>query len=226
MRFFSRSIPVLLAALAFAITACGGAASDVPATTDAPTADDTPASIAGGTTLRVGFHGLGQIPDPVKVGWQSVRTGLAETLFKLDTNLDPEPWLATGIRPLDGTTWEITIRQGVKFHNGTVMDAAAVKASLERTIASNAGSKALLDIARIEEKDPYTIIIVTNEPNPALPGILTHPTMSIVAAAAAEAMGDAFNERPVLTGAFKVEKFQLAKELVVVRNEEYWGLHL
>ena len=223
MKRFNIFSGILLIVSAFAITACGGATTAVPAPTTAPLAATNPAPIAEETTLRVGFHGLGQSPDPVKVGWQSVRTGLAETLFKLDTNLDPVPWLATGIVPLDETTWEITIRQGVKFHNGALMDAAAVKASLERTINENAGSKTLLDIARIEEKDSFTIVVVTNGPNPALPGILTHPTMSIVDAAAAEAMGDAFNERPVLTGPYKVDKFQLADKLEVVRNEDYWG---
>jgi peptide/nickel transport system substrate-binding protein len=44
-----------------------------------------------------------------------------------------------------------------------------------------------------------------------------------VEAGAAEAMGDAFIERAVLTGPFKVERFQRDRELVAVRYDDYWG---
>ena len=40
---------------------------------------------------------------------------------------------------------------------------------------------------------------------------------------AAQTMGDAFTEMPVLTGPFKMERFQQDKEWVVVRHREYWG---
>jgi peptide/nickel transport system substrate-binding protein len=103
------------------------------------------------------------------------------------------------------------------------MDAVAVKASLERAIAKSPVAKTVLDIARIEVKDPSNLTIVTNQPSPILPALLAEPTSAILDAAAAEAMGDAFIERPVLTGPFKVERFQRDKELVVVRHAEYWG---
>lgn len=103
------------------------------------------------------------------------------------------------------------------------MDAVVVKASLERAIAESASAKALLDIARIEVKDPLTLTIVTNGPSPIMPGLLSGTTTTIVDTAAAEALGDAFTERPVMTGPFKVEKFQLDKELVVSRHDGYWG---
>jgi peptide/nickel transport system substrate-binding protein len=148
---------------------------------------------------------------------------VAETLFKLGKDLKLEPWLATGARKLDEKTWEITLRQGVKFHNGAIMDATAVKASLERAIAKSPSARAVLDIARIEVKDPSTVMMVTNGPSPILPALLAELTVGIVDAVAAKAMGDAFTERPVLTGPFKAERFQLDKEFVVVRHNEYWG---
>ena len=103
------------------------------------------------------------------------------------------------------------------------MDAAAVKGSLERAITESGSAKALLDIAKMEVGDSLTLIIVTNEPSPILPGLLSGTTTTVVDAVAAAAMGDAFLEKPVMTGPFKVEKFQLDKELVVVRHDEYWG---
>ncbi len=127
-------------------------------------------------------------PDPVKGGFNAIKTGLSETLFKLGRDLKPEPWLATGARKLDGKMWEVTLRQGVKFHDGASMDAAAVKASLERAIAESATARALLDIAQVEVKDPSTITITTNNPSPILPALLAEPTGGIVNAAAAATM--------------------------------------
>jgi len=177
-------------------------------------------------TLKVGLPFLftNQNPDPHKGGGlHLIQTGVAETLFKLGKDLKPEPWLATRSRQLDEKTWQITLRQGVKFHNGVPMDAAAVKASLERAIAKSPVAKAVLDIARIEVHDPSTLTIVTNNPSPILPGLLTDPNSVIADAAAAEAIGDPFAEKPVLTGPFKVERLQQDKELVVVHHRQYWG---
>jgi peptide/nickel transport system substrate-binding protein len=162
-------------------------------------------------------------PDPVVGAIHSITTGVAETLFKLGKDLKLEPWLATGAQQLDEKTWEITLRQGVKFHSGAVMDAPAVKASLERAIAKSPSAKVVLDIARIEVIDPSTLMIATNKPSPILPALLAELTAGIVDAVAAQAMGDAFTEKAILTGPFKVERFQLDKEFVVVRHKEYWG---
>jgi peptide/nickel transport system substrate-binding protein len=179
-----------------------------------------------GKTLKVGLPFLftNQPPDPAKGGgFQLIQYGLGETLFKLGKDLRPEPWLSAGARQLDEKIWQVTLRQRVKFHNGAPMNAAAVKASLERAIAMSPMAKARLDIVRIEVNDPSTLTMTTKNPSPILPGLLTDPTSVIVDAAAAEAMADAFTEKPVLTGPFKVEQFQQDKELVAVRHTEYWG---
>ena len=235
MMSFNRFFIVLLATLVLAITACGGAATAVPASTPASVAPSpTTQQSSGATTiearrsstseeitLRVGTGFLTAIVPPVR--HTAVAMGLGETLFRLGDEYRPVPWLATEAKNLDEKTWEITLRQGVKFHNGVEMDAAAVKASLERAFAESASIKGLLDTARTDVKDAYTLTIVTNRPSPILPSLLTAGRTAIVEVGAAQAMGDAFNEKPVLTGPFKVERFQQGKELVAVRHEDYWG---
>ena len=224
---FSRSIPVLLAVLALAVTACGGSAEPAPTqatqveTTASKAEPPTTAAKTKEITLRVGTGFLTAIAPPIR--HTAVAMGLGETLFRLGDEYRPVPWLATEAKNLDEITWEITLRQGVKFHNGVEMDAAAVKASLERAFAESASIKRLLDIARIDVKDAYTLTIVTNRPSPILPNLLTERGTAIVEVGAAQAMGNAFKEKPVLTGPFKVERFQPSKELVAVRHEDYWG---
>ncbi|PKB78450.1 MAG: hypothetical protein BZY88_18150 [SAR202 cluster bacterium Io17-Chloro-G9] len=225
MKFSPRSIPVFPAVLLFAISACGGADTAVPAST--PVSGGSTTGATGSSTseeivLRVGVSWLsGSLAPPARFG--PVDLGLGETLFRLGDEYRVMPWLATGAQNLDGKTWEISLRQGVKFHNGAEMDAAAVKASLERAFAEKPSVKDLLDTDTIEVKDRYTLTIVTNNPSPILPNLLTPGETAIVDAAAAQAMGGAFNDKPVLTGPFKVERYLQGEELVAVRHEDYWG---
>jgi peptide/nickel transport system substrate-binding protein len=218
-------IIVLLSILVLAITACSQSSTSSPEPLQQGQQTLNVAA-TGERVLRVGLPFLftNQPPDPSKGGgFHLIQTGLGETLFKLDQDLRPEPWLAAGAEQLDEKTWEITLRQGVKFHNSALMDAAAVKASLERAITKSPTAKALLDIASIEVKEPLTLTIVTNNPSPVLPGMLTDPSSVILDAGAAEAMGEEIAENPVLTGPFKWEQFRQDQELVVVRHPEYWG---
>jgi peptide/nickel transport system substrate-binding protein len=231
MTFFSRCIPVFLALLTLGLIACGGAASEAPAATtasdasqqssSATTTEETTSSPSEEVTLRVGTGFLSAIAPPTRT--TAVAMGIGETLFRLGEGYRPVPWLATEAKNLDEKTWEISLRQGVKFHNGVEMDAAAVKASLERAFQESASIKALLNTASIEVKDANTLIIVTNRPSPIFPSLLTAGRTAIVEVGAAQPMGKAFNEKPVLTGPFKVERFQSGKELVAVRNDDYWG---
>ena len=213
-----RILSVISLTLVLTIEACAGSATPNGSRSDAAQSSTSSNQAGGGSsppvgekTLRVGLPFLSQPPDPVKGGFQPVQTGLAETLFKLDYGLKPQPWLATSARQLNAQTWDTTLREDVKFHNGDLMDAAAVKTSLERAIAKSTRAKVLLDIAKIEVNSPFTLTISTNNPSPILPALLTELTSSIVDAAAAEAMGEAFTEKPVLTGPFTVERFQLEK---------------
>ncbi|MFY9526291.1 MAG: ABC transporter substrate-binding protein, partial [Limnochordia bacterium] len=83
-------------------------------------------------------------------GWGTIRYGIGETLFKLNDNLEVVPLLAKDYSLSgDKLSWTINLRDNVKFHNGKVMDGAAVKASLERLIQKNERAAAGLMIDTI-----------------------------------------------------------------------------
>lgn len=69
------------------------------------------------------------------------------------------PRLATSWRAsADGRTWTFTLRPGVTFHTGRQLDAAAVKASIERTIASKTGAYYIWDaVSSIRAEGPGTV---------------------------------------------------------------------
>ncbi len=175
--------------------------------------------------LNVGVIWLDSPLDPVKSGWVANQSGLSENLFRLSgTTLSPEPWLATEAVHVDPLTWRIGIRTGVKFHNGNVMDAAAVKASLERAITLSPESADILAIDTITVEDEQTIIVTTTAPQPTLPGLLITPSLAITDAAAADAAGDGnIIAARALTGPYIPTEYVQLEHLDSVANDDYWG---
>ena len=211
-RFLGPAFTILI----LVITACGTAATATPSTTG------TSAAPAEERVLKVAMTFLDEPPDPYQAGWLAVPTGLAETLFRLGDNLKPEPWLATGATQVGPTIWEITLREGVKFHNGVVMDAAKVKGSLDLALKRRPGTRVLLDIDRIEVKDPSTVIIITNSPNPTLPGLLTNQNTSIADPDTVPASLEDSAERAAMTGPYKLVSFTTDRSMKVVAHTDYW----
>ncbi|GAA4990819.1 ABC transporter substrate-binding protein [Pseudonocardia tropica] len=119
---------VLLAATALTLTACGSGAGGT-------TADAGPPR-PGGTLVFAVSSDQG-CADPQQVGSNDSIYSLRQVVDSL-TDQDPEtgqlvPWLATrwSSNP-DGTAWTFTLRPGATFSDGAPVDAAAVKANLDR----------------------------------------------------------------------------------------------
>jgi peptide/nickel transport system substrate-binding protein len=175
--------------------------------------------------LNAGVIWLDSPLDPVESGWVANQSGMSENLFRLSaTDLSPEPWLATSATRLDPLTWEIELRPDVKFHNGAVMDAHAVKASLERTIRLSSASAESLTIDTVTVTGEHTITVVTTAPQPTLPGLLTVPAVAITDAAAADAAGEGnFIAAGALTGPYIPTEYIQKERLSSVSNDHYWG---
>ena len=176
-------------------------------------------------TLNAGVIWLSTPLDPAESGWVTSQSGMSENLFRLSTDdLSPEPWLSTGGTQLDPLTWEIGIRSGVEFHNGNMMDAQAVKDSLERVVRLSAGSADSLAIDSIAVKDDHTITVTTTDPRPTLPGLLTAPATAVIDAAAADAAGEGnFIDAGAMTGPYIPTKYIQEERLETVSNDNYWG---
>ncbi|WP_440108816.1 nickel ABC transporter substrate-binding protein [Paenibacillus sp. QZ-Y1] len=154
--------------------------------------------------------------------WIALRAGVTETLLRLDEKMKVSPWLASDWKAMDDRTWTFTIREGIKFQDGTPLNAEAVKASFERGIADSKALDAALKIDSIEANGQQ-LQITTKEPYPAFPTELVHPTTSIISVDAEESMGkEAFNSAPVGTGPFKVTRFTPGSEIQLERFDDYW----
>lgn len=176
-------------------------------------------------------HGSNDVPSA------NVQRNIFETLVvrNFETG-DIEPLLAESWEYVDDLTLQLKLRQGVKFHDGTDFNAAAVKANLDRLLDPNIASPRLSNFEPIKEVvvvDDYTVQIKTEQPYGPLLFTLTHPGGNIMSPAVIEedykrmeAGGEARaygNENPIGTGFLKLDKWDPGKEIRLVKNTEYWG---
>ncbi|WP_232276338.1 nickel ABC transporter substrate-binding protein [Paenibacillus sp. 481] len=154
--------------------------------------------------------------------WVALRAGAVETLVRLDENVQLSPWLATDWKAIDDRTWTFTIRTDVQFHDGTKLDASAVKASLERASKESKSVTKALNIEKMDANEQQ-LTIVTKTPHPALPSELVNPVTAIVNTVAEQKMGaEQFNRAPIGTGPFQVSQFTPDSEVQLKRYDQYW----
>ncbi|MBD3812356.1 MAG: ABC transporter substrate-binding protein [Betaproteobacteria bacterium] len=128
----------------------------------------------------------------------------------------------------DDKTHVFTLRKGVKFHNGDVCDAEAVKWSLERVKDPAVGSPhgwKFGQLAGIDVIDDHTIRMRFNKPYAFLPVALTGSTGragTIVSKRAVEQYGKAFGRNPVGTGPFKFAGWRENESIKLERNPDYF----
>jgi peptide/nickel transport system substrate-binding protein len=178
--------------------------------------------------LRIGLADDADLLDPTLartfVG-RIVFAGLCDKLFDINEKLQVVPQLATGYEWSDSKTLIIQLRNGVLFHDGTKMDAAAVKYSLERHM-NMPGSGRRGEIAgmeKVEIVDPMTLRITLKSPNAPFIAQLTDRAGMIVSPKAAEAAGKDFGLHPVCAGPFKFTERVPQDRIVIDRFAEYWN---
>lgn len=123
----------------------------------------------------------------------------------------------------DGTALTLVLRPGVRFHDGTALDAQAVKFSLERTRTLNPYMQASLGaIDAIDVTGPLTLAIRLKQPTPVFLALLAQPQAAIVSPAAVVRRGKDFASHPVGTGAFRFRSYSPDTRVVLERNPDYF----
>jgi peptide/nickel transport system substrate-binding protein len=172
----------------------------------------------GDTTFNAENEEYDVNPHNAYSGWACIRYGVGETLFKYSDSMEIEPWLATEYKNIDDTTWEITLRDGVKFTSGRDMDAESVKECLEHLIEVHERAAGNLKISEITA-DGQTLTITTSEPVPGLIGYLSDPYGCIIDMEA----GITDDGNVSATGPYKATEIETDKGLTLVKNEDYWN---
>lgn len=151
-------------------------------------------------------------------GWYTSVYGLSESLFKLDENSAAVSCLAKDA-VADGTTWTITLNDGVAFSNGEPLTADMVIRNIKRVAEEN-GRFDVFGTFTYEATDDKTIVINTgDEVYPTLKSDLASPEFGMIDL---DNTTD-FDNNPICTGPFVIEEFIPEGDVTVKRNENYWG---
>jgi peptide/nickel transport system substrate-binding protein len=183
----------------------------------------------GAGTLTIG---LGQDPlviDPIRSGSFTERQfamPVYEGLFDIDVNGRAVPWLVERYSVSDDLkTWRLSLRRGIRFHDGTPFDAEAVLANIERTRNPANHCRCLgqyVDVDTVRAIDADTVEIALKRPNAALPTLLADAPGIMVSPAAFRADPAGVGTRPVGTGPFRFVEWIRNSRFVVERNPAYW----
>ncbi|MEZ5752152.1 MAG: ABC transporter substrate-binding protein [Paracoccaceae bacterium] len=188
----------------------------------------------GPTSLDPHFHNLG----PNNAAMRNVY----DRLIHMDANMRLQPGLAVSWTPLDNTSWQINLREGVTFHDGTPFGAEDVAFTISRIpLVPNSPSALTRFVSRIsavEVVDSHTLILRTTNPSPLLPNdlaqfsILSLETTEAylaanpgIAPSITEIDSSHFNSGALAigTGPFRLVSWAPGDPMVLSANSDYWG---
>lgn len=154
-----------------------------------------------------------------------IENSVYDTLLKFGDTLAPMPSVAESWEQLDELTWQFNIRKGVKFHNGDELKASDVVFSFKRlaNIATGKVNVAMLDLEALVAVDDYTVIIKTIKPYAFLEAQLCDQGMNIVSEKVVTAEGEAYGREPIGSGPFQFVSWTAGDNIVIERNDDYWG---
>jgi peptide/nickel transport system substrate-binding protein len=140
--------------------------------------------------------------------------------------LKPRPMLATGWKIVNDTTWEFTLRQGVRFHNGEPFNAESVKATMEylQDPANKSHYAPYWKLVKeVQIVDDHTVRFVTEKPWPSLIDRASLTDFLVLPAKALRELGPAkLAEKPIGTGPFRFVEWKRDERLVLEKNPDYW----
>lgn len=182
-----------------------------------------------GGALAVGLAQDPALIDPIRTGTFTERqlaTPVYEALFDIAPDGSAVPFLVESYTVSDDVrTWRFKLRPGIKFHDGTPLDAAAVLANFDRTSDPANRCRCLSQTQEFKEWkaiDPLTVELTLKAPNAALPTVLADAPGTMVSPAALKADPQGIGTKPVGTGPFRFVEWVRNSRIVFERNPDYW----
>jgi peptide/nickel transport system substrate-binding protein len=149
-----------------------------------------------------------------------------DKLVDIDQKLNIVPQLATKWEIAgDGKTYTFTLVEGVKFHDGTDLNAEAVKVNFERMLNKDTASPRRSEIAQVtkaEAPDAKTVVLTLSQPFSPLLATLSDRAGMIISPKAIQEKGEELARQPVGSGAFTFVEWLKSDHLTVKKNPSYW----
>lgn len=158
-----------------------------------------------------------------------VANAIYDTLTTINARGEYVPYLAKSVTPnATYDEWTITLREGVRFHDGTPLDAAAVKLNLDTyrgmnpRIPPRLAAFVFANVADVRVVDPLTVVVTTKTPWPAFPALLFGGGRYGMVAPAQLDDPSRCATNLIGTGPFRFQEWRVNDRLVVTRNPDYW----
>lgn len=212
-----------LVALAIAFAGVGSIVSVAPALTAKRQADGEP--VQGGS-LRMAISEEPDQLDPartIELLAGILMGNVYDSLVYIGEDGLPHGWAAESwdIAP-DGETITFKLRPGILFHDGTALDANAVKFSYDRILDPQMAApykEFLGTMEAVAAPDPATVVFTFSAPYAAF--FVNGGTIGIVSPAGVEQFGDDFGHNPVGSGPFIFKEWDAGSRIVFERNPDY-----
>lgn len=149
-----------------------------------------------------------------------------EGLVGRDKNANIVPLLAESWEQVNDTTWKFNLQHGVTFHDGTSFNADAVKATFDRLLDPEVGAPKASVFEMVEEVevlDEHTVQMILSEPFAPLLSILASHEGGIINPKTIEKYKGEMIKEPNGTGPFAFESWTPGKEIILSKNQNYWG---
>src|SRR5690348_15369029 len=136
-----------------------------------------------------------------------------------------------------GTVWTFHLRPGVKFQDGSPLDAAAVKFNFDRWRLKDdpyhkGGDFTYYEsqfggfpgiIRDVKAVSSTVVEIDLTKPSAPLLANLAMPSFSISSPTAIQSAGDSYSQHPVGTGPYKLAEWVHDDHITLRANDDYWG---
>lgn len=153
----------------------------------------------------------------------NVLINIFDTMYRRNADGSLQPWVVTA-KAVNATTWDLTVKSGIKFHNGEDLDAETIKWNFDRvtdTAKPLVISNTWANIAKTEVTGPMTVRVTTKTPFPAflprLAGLFVMPKDYVTK------NGNAFLQTPIGTGPYKFVKWTRDQSFEMEANPNYWA---
>ncbi|GLB69018.1 ABC transporter substrate-binding protein [Arthrobacter mangrovi] len=186
------------------------------------------ATAASSDTIRVVLQQEPPTLEPCEANLTSTgvvdRSTITEPLIERNpTSGELEPKLATEWESKDNKAWTLTLREGVKFHDGSDFTAEDAAATIERAVNSKLGCNVEgyvfgdqdLDVKAVNDT---TLQVTAQEADPILP-----LRLSFLEVVPAETSDTEKVREPIGTGPYQLEQWDAGQKITLARFDGYWG---
>ncbi len=216
----------IVAVVTVVAAACGGGGGSGSGSGNASAKDTTTPRPGGKIVYALDAEtGGGWCPKNAQLAASGiiVNDAIYEQLVVPDDKGNLSPYLAQSVTPsADYRTWTIKIRPGIKFHDGELLDAAAVKMNLDAVKGGPLGGFVLKNITSTVVTDPLTVTVNMQVPWVQFPWVLFGTGRGAMAAPKQLNSPNCANEL-IGTGPFMLKGQWIPNDhLTVVKNPNYW----